>query len=251
MAVNTALTTALRQLALPAFVEHSTSQAALATTEGWPYERYLLALSELEVQERQERKVARLQRESKLPREKTWAAFDRSRLPRAVNRQVDALLEGDFLERSENVLAFGNPGSGKTHLLCAVGHELVLRGRRVGFIECALLVQRLLREKRDLALEKELKRLDKYDALIIDDIGYVQQNRDEMEVLFTLLSHRYERRSLMITSNLVFSEWEKIFKDPMTTAAAIDRVIHHIVILELNLSSSRMDEAKNAKRRKK
>lgn len=251
MAVKTPLTAALRQLRLPAFADHYTSQAALAATDSWPYDRYLLALCELELSERQERKIDRFQRESQLPREKTWPAFDRSRLPRTVDRRIDALMDGDFLDRSENVLAFGNPGSGKTHLLCALGHELVLKGRRVGFTTCALLVQRLLREKKELALEKELKRLDKYEGLIIDDIGYVQQNRDEMEVLFTLLSHRYERRSVLLTSNLVFSQWEKIFKDPMTTAAAIDRVIHHSVILELNLSSYRMEEAKNSKRRKK
>ena len=138
-----------------------------------------------------------------------------------------------------------------TLLLCALGHELILKGRRIYFAPCALLVQRLLRAKAELGLEKELKRLDKFDALIIDDIGYVQHSRDEMEVLFTLLAHRYERRSILITSSLVFSDWEKIFKDPMTTAAAIDRLVHHSVILELNLSSYRMEAAKKAKGRKK
>ena len=156
-------------------------------------------------------------------------------------------MEGNFLDRTENVLAFGNPGSGKTHLLCALGHELILKGRRIYFAPCALLVQRLLRAKTELGLEKELKRLDKFDALLIDDIGYVQHSRDEMEVLFTLLAHRYERRSILITSNLVFSDWDKIFKDPMTTAAAIDRIVHHSVILELNLSSYRMEAARKRK----
>ena len=120
-----------------------------------------------------------------------------------------------------------------------------MQNRRVLFSTCALLVQRLLRAKIELTLEKELKKLDRFEALIIDDIGYVQQNRQEMEILFTLLSHRYERRSILLTSNLVFSNWEKIFKDPLTTAAAIDRVVHHSVILELNVSSYRMEAAKN------
>ncbi len=112
------------------------------------------------------------------------------------------------------------------------------------FSTCALLVQRLLRAKLELTLERELKKLDRFEALIIDDIGYVQQNRDEMEILFTLLSHRYERRSILLTSNLVFSDWERIFKDPLTTAAAIDRLVHHSVILELNVTSYRMEAAK-------
>jgi len=108
-------------------------------------------------------------------------------------------------------------------------------------------VQELLAAKRDLKLEKLIKRLSKFDALIIDDIGYVQQDREEMEVLFTLLAERYERGSVLITSNLPFSKWEKIFKDPMTTAAAIDRLVHHSVILELNITSYRAEQAKKKK----
>ena len=134
--------------------------------------------------------------------------------------------------------------AGKRILFVLWGQELILRDRRVLFSTCALLVQRLLRAKLELTLERELKKLDRFEALIIDDIGYVQQNRDEMEILFTLLSHRYERRSILLTSNLVFSDWERIFKDPLTTAAAIDRLVHHSVILELNVTSYRMEAAK-------
>ena len=224
----TRLRECLVQLHLPAFREHSAAQAALATQESLSYPRFLLSLSEIEVAERHERKIQRLRRISKLPWEKT----------------LTALLEGTFLDRAENVLAFGNPGSGKTHLVCALGQELILLGRRVLFSTCALLVQRLLRAKIDLTLEKEFKKLDRFEALIVDDIGYVQQSREEMEVLFTLLAHRYERRSILLTSNLIFSDWERIFKDPMTTVAAIDRVVHHSVILELNVSSYRMESAK-------
>jgi len=240
------MTACLKQLHLPAFAEHYAPQAALAVNEGWPYDRYLLGLCELELQEREQRRTQRLLTDSKLPREKTLEAFDRARLKKTVDRQFSVLLEGDFLNRRENILAFGNPGSGKTHLLCALGHELIRKGRAVFFVPCALLVQRLLLAKAELWLEKELKRLDKFDALIIDDLGYVQQNRDEMEVLFTLLAHRYEHRSVLLTSNLVFSKWEKIFKDPMTTAAAIDRLVHHSIILELNLPSYRMEAAKKS-----
>ena len=240
------MTDCLKQLRLPAFAENYAPQAALAGNEGWPYDRYLLGLCELELAARDQRRNERLLAESKLPRQKTLEAFDRRRMKKSVDRQIAVLLEGDFLDRRENVLAFGNPGSGKTHLLCALGHELIRKGRPVCFAECALLVQRLLRAKAGLSLEKELKRLDKFDALIIDDLGYVQQSREEMEVLFTLLAHRYEHRSVLLTSNLAFSKWETIFKDPMTTAAAIDRLVHHSIILELNLSSYRMEEARKS-----
>jgi DNA replication protein DnaC len=157
------------------------------------------------------------------------------------------LLEGSFVDRTENVLAFGNPGSGKTHLLCAIGQELIQQGRRVLFSPCALLVQLLLIAKRDLQLPYMLKRMGRYDVIIIDDIGYVQHSREEMEVLFTLLAERYERGSVMITSNLPFSQWEKIFKDPMTTAAVIDRLVHHSIILELNIGSYRLEQSKKRK----
>ena len=157
-------------------------------------------------------------------------------------------MEGGFLDRRENVLAFGNSGSGKTHLLCALGQELIRQQERsVYFSPCCLLVQELLVGKRDLKLSRVLKRLSKFDVVIIDDIGYVQQGRDEMEVLFTLLAERYERGSVMLTSNLPFSKWESIFKDPLTTAAAIDRLVHHSVILEVNLPSYRLESAKQSK----
>jgi len=237
------LTQSLKQLHLPAFAEHHAAQAAIAANEGWTYDQFLLSLCELELQQREQRKIERLLHASKLPREKTLEQFDRARLKRPVERQLAALLDGGFLERRENVLVFGNPGSGKTHLLCALGHELVRQSRPVYFVPCVLLVQRLLLAKAELWLEKELRRLDRFEALILDDIGYVQQSREEMEVLFTLFAHRYEHRSVLITSNLVFSQWEQIFKDPMTTAAAIDRLVHHSAIMELNVPSYRMAAA--------
>jgi len=159
---------------------------------------------------------------------------------------VKTLLGGDFLDRAENVLVFGQSGTGKTHLLCGLGQDLIRQhGRRIQFVTCSLLVQELLIAKRDLKLSRAIRRYAKCDALIIDDIGYVQQSREEMEVLFTLLAERYERGSVLLTSNLPFSKWEQIFKDPMTTAAAIDRLVHHSMILELNIGSYRLAAAKS------
>jgi DNA replication protein DnaC len=154
------------------------------------------------------------------------------------------LCNGDFADKGENVLAFGLPGRGKTHFCCAIGHELIRRDKSVLFTPTYKLVQQLLVAKRALTLQKELRRLDAFDVVILDDIGYVQQDRDEMEVLFTFLSERNERRSVMITSNLVFSQWDKIFKDTMTTACAIDRLVHRATIIEMTGSSYRSDEAK-------
>lgn len=240
----------LRELHLPAIREAFEAQALQAQQASASYEQYLLDLVERECEERRRRKIERMLRQSRLPLEKNMESYDLKRLPAKVRQQVAALREGRFLDRKENVLAFGNPGSGKSHLLWALGQELVRKGRRVLATTCSVLVQELLVAKRDLKLPKVLKRLGKYEALIIDDLGYVQQSREEMEVLFTLLADRYERASILLTSNLPFSKWEKIFKDPMTTAAAIDRLVHHSVILELNLPSFRVEEAKKRKNRK-
>jgi DNA replication protein DnaC len=237
----------LRELHLPTVRSGYEELARQAEAETLSYERYLLNLCDLECQERRRRKIERLLRQSNLPLEKTFATFDLKRLPTKVARQVQSLRAGDFVDRKENLLAFGKPGSGKTHLLCALGHDLVQQGRRVWFTTCSLLVQGLLAAKRDLKLSRVLKRLAGFEVILIDDLGYVQQNREEMEVLFTLLADRYERGSVWLTSNLPFSKWEAIFKDPMTTAAAIDRLVHHSVIVELNMPSYRLEHAKNAK----
>ena len=237
----------LKELHLPAVRHCYEEKARQAERETLGYEQYLLELVERECQERREHRITRLLRASRLPLEKTIENFEMKRLPVKAARQVKALLDGTFLDRRENVLAFGNPGSGKTHLLSALGQELIRQGRRVAFSSCVKLVQDLLRAKKDLRLSRAIKNLAYYEALVIDDIGYVQQSREEMEVLFTLLAERYERGSVLITSNLPFSKWEAIFKDPMTTASAIDRLVHHSVILELNITSYRMEHAKQRK----
>jgi len=242
--LHTALIRYLKELRLPTMRACYAERARQAQQESLSYERYLLELVEEEYQERWNHRIERFLRASRLPLEKSLETFDLKRLPRKVLQQFRTLLEGTFLDRCENVLAFGNPGSGKTHLLCALGQALIRQGRKIYFAPCSLLVQDLLSAKRDLKLPRAIKRLSAFEAVILDDIGYVQQTREEMEVLFTLLAERYERGSVMITSNLPFSRWETIFKDPMTTAAAIDRLVHHSVILELNLPSYRVQTAK-------
>lgn len=241
--VRTQLVQHLKELHLPTIRDNFEEVACCAVQESLSYERYLLELVVKECEERRHRRIERFLRESCLPLEKTLNTFELKRLPPKVIQQVNLLAEGFFLDKNENILAFGNPGTGKTHLLCGIAQALIRQGRRIYFTKCALIVQKLLSAKRDLKLAQELKKMNKFDAIVIDDIGYVQHDREEMEVLFTLLAERYERGSVMITSNLPFSKWEKIFKDPMTTAAAIDRVVHHSVILELNIPSYRMEEA--------
>jgi DNA replication protein DnaC len=211
------------------------------------YERYLLELAEHECESRRSSRVERQLRESRLFMEKSLSTLDLKRLPQKAAQQVRSLLEGDFISRRENVLIFGNPGSGKTHVACAIGQELIRAGRKVTFTTCGLMVQDLLAAKRDLKLRGFLKKISRYEVLILDDIGYVQYSREEMEVLFNLLAERYERGSVILTSNLPFSGWEAIFKDPMTTAAAIDRLVHHSVILELNVPSYRAEQAKKSR----
>ncbi|HUT03525.1 MAG TPA: IS21-like element helper ATPase IstB [bacterium] len=248
VSVHKSLEGHLKELRMPTVRQCYRDEAGRARKESLSYERYLLEVVRREAEVRRQRRIERLLRQSKLPLEKSLEAFDLSRLPLRLRQQIQVLLEGSFLERRENVLAFGNPGSGKTHLLCAIGQQLVRHDHRVLFTTCSLLVQELLIAKTELKLAKALKRLAKFEAVIIDDIAYVQQNREEMEVLFTLLAERYERGSVMLSSNLPFSQWEQIFKDPMTTAAAIDRLVHHCVILELNVKSYRMEQAKKTKK---
>jgi DNA replication protein DnaC len=217
---------------------------ARAGQEHWGYERLIRHLCESEAQDRRERRSQRLLKAARLPDGKTLANLNEQLLPAKIRRLLPTLLEGHFVERAENILAFGLPGRGKTHFLAAVGRELVLRQDvPVLFTPTFKLVQQLLTAKKELRLESRLKELDRYPVVILDDLGYVQQNREEMEVLFTFLAERYERRTVMISSNLVFSKWDQIFKDPMTTMAAIDRLVHHALILEFDGESVRAQKA--------
>ena len=182
----------------------------------------LLEVFEAEAEARRQRRIARLRRTSRLPPGKTLATLDTGRLPAPVVQQLQTLATGVFIETATNVLAFGLPGVGKSHALCAVAHALVEAGHSVLCAPAYALVQELLAAKRDLDLPRALRKLDLFEVILIDDVGYVQQSPDEAEVLFTLLSERYERRSVMVTSNLVFSQWDRIFRDEMATAAAIE-----------------------------
>jgi len=234
--VRPALIGHLKDLHLPTVRECYEDTARRAERETLSYEQYLLEVISRECEQRRKSRVQRLLKDSALPLEKSLQNFDLKRLPAKATRQLRTLLDGSFLGRKENVLVFGNPGSGKSHLLTALAQELVVvRERKMHFTKCALLMQDLLAAKRDLRLSREIKRLGRYDGLIIDDLGYLQESRDDMEVVFTLLAERYERGSVLMTSNLPFSKWESIFKDAMMTAAAIDRLVHHSVIIELNI----------------
>jgi DNA replication protein DnaC len=227
------LTTAAREL-VSRFVE----------AEQQPALPLLLEVLELEAEERRDRRTTRLRRASKLPPGKTFDTLDEGRLPPALVRKLHELAEGDFLADATNVLAFGLPGVGKSHAMCAIGHALVDRGHAVLFMPTYSLVQELLAAKRNLELPRALRKLDHYAVLLLDDVGYIQQSPEEAEILFTLLAERYERRSVVITSNLMFAQWDRIFRDQMATAAAIDRLVHHSVLLEFDVSSFRTEHAK-------
>jgi DNA replication protein DnaC len=238
------LHTLLTQLNLTRMADVFADVALRAAKEGLSHEAYLYELARQEGELRTQRRTARLLRQSGLPAEKTFRTLALSRLSPTLQLQLERLKSAAFLESATNVIAIGKPGVGKSHCLAAVCYEVIEVGYPVLWTPTSALVQRLLAAKRDLRLPQELAKLDKFACVILDDIGYVQHDRDEMEVLFTFLAERYERKSVMITTNLVFSEWERIFKDPMTTLAAIDRLVHHSVILDMmSVESYRAEEA--------
>ena len=228
---------------LPAFSKNYQQVARQAEKEKIDHVGYLYQLSKLESEQRYNRRTDRLLRQAKLPKGKRLEDFDVSSFAGISKSQIQQLAEGDCLDQAENILIFGNPGTGKTHLATALGREWCMRGRHTYFTTASALVQDLLSAKRDLKLNAMLKKFDRYEALIIDDISYIPQDREETDVLFVLLSERYERRSLVVTSNLPFSQWDKVFKDAMTTMAAVDRLVHHSTVLELNGESFRVQAA--------
>ena len=236
----------LKSFRLPTMAAMVDEAVRQAEAEDWGYERLLRYLCESEYQDRQQRRIRRLLKQSQLPEDKTLENANPKLWSANVRRLLPTLVEGDFVRRAENVLCFGLPGRGKTHVLQAVGRELILRHQySVLFVRAATLIERLLNAKNELRLEKELKRLQRFDAMIIDELGYTEHRREEMEVFFLLLSARYEQGTVMISSNLVFDEWDRIFKDPMTGMAAVDRLIHHGIVLAFTNESIRVQLAKD------
>jgi DNA replication protein DnaC len=237
----------LAALRLPSFQARWTTLAERADTEGWPAASFLAALAECELAERETRRIQRHLNESRLPGGKTLATFDFAALPSVPRRRIEALAAGDWIDSGANLIAIGNSGAGKTHLLCAIGHALIETGYRVLYTRTTELVQKLQAARRDLSLESALAKLDKFHLLILDDIAYAQKDQAESSVLFELIARRYETRSLAIAANQPFSAWERVFPDKAVTVAAIDRLVHHAAILEMNVDSYRRRAAVSRK----
>jgi len=239
----------LAELRLPAVKQIWASLAAQADKEGWPATRFLAALAEHEMAERTRRRIERHLAEARLPTGKTIDTFDFGAVPVVSKAQVMALAAGDaWLNQGANLLLFGPPGGGKSHLAAALGFALVENGWRVLFTRTTDLVQRLQIARRELALETAIAKLDKYHLLILDDLAYVTKDQAETSVLFELISARYERRSLLITANQPFGEWGKVFPDAAMTVAVVDRLVHHATIFEMNVESYRRRAALERKR---
>ena len=239
----------LSELRLPAIKLMWAALAARADKEGWPAARFLAALAEHEIADRGRRRIERHLASARLPAGKTLDTFDFNAVPIVSKAQVMALAAGDgWLDQGANILLFGPPGGGKSHLAAALGLALVQNGRRVLFMRTTDLVQRLQMARQELGLEAAITKLDKYQLLILDDIAYVTKDQAETSVLFELIAARYERRSLLITANQPFGEWGKIFPDQAMTLAAIDRLVHHATILEMNVESYRRKAALKRKR---
>jgi DNA replication protein DnaC len=230
----------LHELRLPAISRLWQDIAARADKEGWPAARFLSTLAELEIAERAKRRIERHLAESRLPPGKTLDSFDFTTVPMLSRGHVTALASGDtWLAKGANLLLFGPPGSGKSHIAAALGRTLIENGYRVLFMRTTDLVQRLQAERQALQLAAAITKLDRFDLLILDDIAYVTKDQAETSVLFELIATRYERRSLMITANQPFGDWNKVFHDPAMTVAAIDRLVHHATIFEMNVESYR------------
>jgi DNA replication protein DnaC len=234
-----ALPAMLTALRLPSFHRHWQALAERADKEGWPAARFLATLADIELAERETRRIRRHLLEAQLPAGKTLATFDFKAIPSIPRARSEALAAGDWLETGANLIAIGNSGAGKTHLLSAIAHALVEAGRRVLYTRTTDLVQRLQAARRDLVLEQALARLDRFDLVILDDIAYAQKDQSETSVIFELIARRYENRSLAIAANVPFSAWDRIFPNEAMTVAAIDRLVHHATILEMNVDSYR------------
>lgn len=238
----------LTELRLPTMKRLVPELCAKSDREGWPGQKLVEILLEHEMNEREVRRIERHRVESGLSPDKRLSSFDFAAVPCVSKAQVTALTQGhEWLQRGANVLLFGPPGVGKSHLIAGLGHALVDAGLRVLFTRCSELVQRLQAARRDLRLAQELAKLDRFDLLILDDLSYVRRDQAETSVLFELISERYERKSIAITANTPFSQWNEVFVDAAMTVAAVDRLVHHSTILEMNVESYRRRAAQAAK----
>jgi len=238
----------LSELRLPGIKLIWAALAETADKEGWPAARFLAALAEQEMVERSRRRFERHLEEARLPPGKTLDAFDFDAVPMVSKAQVQALAAGDaWLEKGSNLLCFGPPGGGKSHLAAAIGLALIENGWRVLFTRTTDLVQKLQVARRELGLEAAIDRLDRFHLLILDDLAYVSKDQAETSVLFELISARYERRSTLITANRPFGDWGEVFPDPAMTLAAVDRLVHHATIFEINVDSYRRRAALDRK----
>ncbi|UNK78208.1 IS21-like element helper ATPase IstB [Sphingopyxis granuli] len=236
----TRLTLMLNELRLPTIKQLWPTFADRSDKEGWPAARFLSAITEHEIAERGRRRMERHLAEAKLLPGKTLDTFDFDAVPMISKAQVMAICAGDsWLENGANLILFGPPGGGKSHLSSAIGLALIEKGWRVMFARTSDLVQKLQVARRELTLENAINRLDRFDLLILDDLAYVAKDQAETSVLFELISARYERRSLLITANQPFGEWNRVFPDPAMTLAAVDRLVHHATIFEMNVESYR------------
>jgi len=234
----------LKELRLSAMANAWQGLAHKAIKEQWQPEEYLAELCEMEAHHRHENRLKRLLKESQLPTGKQLSQYDFNEITGISAQQMKLKMQNiDWLSQGHNIILFGASGLGKTHLAAALGYALIEKSIRVKFTSSTALVQQLQKSREDLGLEDMLKKLDKYELLILDDIGYVKKSDSESQVLFELIAHRYERSSLLITTNQAFSDWGSIFGDNMMTVAAIDRLVHHADIFQIEGESYRKKQA--------
>lgn len=230
----------LKQLKLSTIAKQWENMASKAIQEQWSPQQYLSELCYSELIEREDKRLKRYLKAAKLPTGKTLDSFNFTAVQGVNPTQLyDLLRQTSWLKAGHNILLFGASGLGKTHLASSMGYQLIEQGRRVRFISATALVQQLQLAKQQFQLQSELQKLDVYEALIIDDVGYVRKNEQETSVLFELIAHRYERFSTIITSNKSFEQWDELFDDTTMTVAAIDRLVHHATIIQLTGESYR------------
>jgi len=241
---SSALPLLLKELRLPTIGHLWQSIVRDADEKGWSYEKFLTTLCDYEIESRHQKRIQTILKKSNLPYGKTLSTFDFKEVDKLNKPRVDDLAHNtNWIKQGENLLIFGPSGVGKTHLGAAIGHSLIERGVKVLFNSATSLVQNLQVARKNYNLPMTLSKLDQYGLLIIDDIGYVRKDESETHVLFELIAHRYESSSLIVTSNQPFSEWDQIFATNSMTVAAIDRLIHHATILEINSESYRKKQS--------